>query len=226
MVMSKISDIEILNRPREKAILEGIESLSNNELLALIIRCGVKNISALEIADNILNEYSTLSELVKTDIHTIMKVKGIKKAKALELIAVLELTKRINNENARKMTAIKNDEDIYKMVKTELENETQEKFLVIFLNVKLSIIKKITMFQGGDASSLVDINLIYRKAIESGAKKIICVHNHPSGDSTPSDEDLLLTDKIKSVGKILRIEMLDHIIIGKNNYFSFKKNNL
>lgn len=222
--MSKIKDLEIQNRPREKAFLEGIDTLSDKELLALIIRCGVKNISALELADNIINEYKTLSELVKTDVYRIMKVKGIKKAKALEIIAVLELAKRINNESARKVQYINNDNDIYMLIKTELENENQEKFMVIFLNIKMAIIKKSILFKGGEASSLVDINLVYKKAIECGAKKIICVHNHPSGDSTPSEEDIILTKRIHQIGKIVKIELLDHLIIGKNNYFSFKRN--
>lgn len=221
--MSKISDIEIFSRPREKALHEGIESLSEKELLALIIRCGVKNLSALDLADNIIKEHGSISSLLKTDIYRIMKVKGIKKAKALELLAVIELSKRMNKELVRNKKLVRNDTDVYDIVRYELENETQEKFIVIFLNIKLEIIKKEILFQGGDSSSLIDINLIYKKAIECGAKRIVCVHNHPSGDSSPSNEDIMVTDKIRNIGKLTNIELLDHIIIGKNNYFSFKK---
>lgn len=221
--MSKISDIEIYNRPREKALKNGINSLTNKELLAIIIRCGIKDTSALDIAANILEKYKSLIDLFNADMHDLMKIKGIKKAKSIEISAILELAKRaIIEKNAGKIS-IKNSQDIYELLKFELENQSQECFVAIYLNIKLSIIKKQTLFIGGETSSLVDINLLFKNAIACGARKIICVHNHPSGDPTPSSEDINITNKIRDISKILKIELLDHIIIGKNGYFSFEK---
>ena len=221
--MSKISNIEKQQRPREKALLEGVNVLSDKELLALIIRCGIKGMSAIEIADNILNEFGSLSKFLNLDMHSFMKIKGIKIAKAIELSAIIELAKRIGREESRKIRYIKDASDVYEMLKEQLENENQEYFVVLFLNVKLSVIKREVMFIGGESSSLIDINLIFKKAMLSGARKIICVHNHPSGDPTPSKEDVLLTQKIRDISEITNIELLDHVIIGKNDYVSFKK---
>lgn len=221
--MSKIKNIEISQRPREKALLNGIKSLSTKELLAIIIRCGTKDVSAIEIADLLLSNYGSLSNLLNSDIYGLMKIKGIKKAKAIEIMAILELTKRISNESNKNVLSIREAEDVYKIFKMELENEQQEHFVVLFLNVKLVIIKRETLFVGGETSSIIDINLLFKKALICGARKIICIHNHPSGDSTPSNEDIKLTDKIRKVCEIVKIDLLDHIIIGRNNYFSFAK---
>lgn len=221
--MSKIKDIDLYNRPREKALTNGIKSLDDRELLALIIRCGVKDLSALDIADFLLLEYKSLSNLLSADIHGLMKIKGIKKAKAIEFIAVLELAKRANYENNSKVMSIKESKDIYDLFKVDLENEKQEHFIVIFLNIKLTIIKKETLFIGGECSSIVDVNLLFKKAIECGARRIICVHNHPSGDPTPSKEDILITERIRSICEIVKVQLIDHIIIGKNKYFSFEQ---
>lgn len=221
--MSKIANIDICNRPREKALVSGIHTLNNQELLALIIRCGTKGISALEIGENILKKYGTLNALFNCDIYSLMEIKGIKKAKALELIAILELAKRASDEKKVQTTYIKNALDIYNLYKIPLENCSQENFVVIFLNIKLKIIKKETLFVGGEVSSIVDVNLIFKKALTCGARKIICLHNHPSGDIYPSREDIELTNTIKKVGEIVKIELLDHIIIGKDNFFSFKQ---
>ena len=221
--MSKISSIESYNRPREKALTQGISSLTNQELLAIIIRCGIKGISSLELAEHIIKEYGSLYQLFNADLYSLMHIKGIKKAKALELISVIELSKRVSKETNREVIKINNSDDIYKIFKTELGNSSQEQFIVVFLNINLKIIKKEVLFIGGESSSLIDVNLLYKKALLCGAKKIICLHNHPSGELLPSKEDLLITEKIKNIGEILKITLLDHLIITKNDYFSFKK---
>lgn len=221
--MSKISNINKYDRPREKVLMSGIKNLSDSELLAIIIRCGIKGISAIDIGKIILEKYGSLFNLLTTDVYSLMKIKGIKKAKAIELMAVIELAKRVGNEKNRELVTIKDADSAYNYVKAELENEMQENFLVLFLNVKLKVIKKENLFVGGECSSLVDINLLFKKAITCGARKIICIHNHPSGDPTPSSEDINLTNRIRQVAKIVKIELLDHIIVGKTDYFSFSK---
>ena len=224
--MSNIKEIAISNRPREKMIREGIECLTNEELLAIIIGSGGKNNSVLDISRALLDEYKSLSNLLNCDIYSLMKIKGIKKARAIAIMAIIEIVKRANKEERDFNKPISRAEDVYDLFKEELENEKQEKFLVLYLNIKLQIIKKETLFVGGSSSSLIDINFLFKSAISVGAKSIICIHNHPSGDPNPSKEDMLLTSTIKDLSKITKINLLDHIIIGKNGFFSFRKSNL
>ena len=219
--MSKIADLELLQRPREKALLNGIHSLSNIELLAIIIRCGTRQCSALELAQVVLNEYGTLNNLIATDMYELMKIKGIKKAKALELSAIIELIKRVSREDKNHLLPINNSQLAYELAKDELKDDRQEKFMIIFLNIKLNVIKKEILFVGGEHSSLIDVNLIFKKALACGAKKIICLHNHPSGNPIPSNEDIAITSKIRNIGELINIELLDHIIVGDGDYFSF-----
>lgn len=221
--MSKISNIEVYNRPREKVLVKGIKNLSNKELLALIIRCGIKGVSSLDMSEMILNKYGSLSNLLNADIYSLMEIKGIKNAKAIELMAVIELAKRVGYEKASKIITIRDADSVYSYLKVELENEIQEHFVVLFLNVKLKLIKKENLFLGGESSSLVDINFIFKKAIACGAKKIICIHNHPSGDPTPSQQDIQLTHRLYEAGELLGIKLLDHLIIGDDQFISLKE---
>ena len=202
--MSLIKDIDISNRPREKMLREGIDRLSDEELIAIILRNGTKNNSVLDIAKDLIKQYGGLNGLLNCDIYSLMKIKGIKKAKAITLLTILEITKRANKERMH-------------------FNEKQENFMVIYLNIKLHIIKKEILFKGGDTGAYVDVNMMFKNAILCGAKNIICVHNHPSGDSSPSKEDMDITENIRNLSKITKINLLDHIIIGKKEYFSFKE---
>lgn len=223
--MSLIRNINPSDRPREKLIREGVESLSNEELLALLIGSGTKNNSALDISKELLERYGGLNNLLNCDIYSLMKIKGIKKAKANLLIAILEISKRASKEKINFIQTFTSAKDIYDLTRNDLEFESQEKFIVIYLNVKLQIIKKETLFKGGETKAFIDINMIFKHAILCGAKNIICVHNHPSGDSTPSEEDIKITNDIRSLSKIVKIPLLDHIIIGKKEYFSFSQMN-
>lgn len=224
--MSKIADIKKHNRPREKVLMHGFSSLNDEELLAIIIRCGTKEKSAIEIGEVILNHYGSIFNLLNCDMYDLMRIKGIKKAKAIEIMASIELAKRAKREKNLEVAYIKSAKDAYEYVKSELESGKQEQFIVVFLNIKLKIIKKETMFIGGEDSSLVDINLMIKKALACGARKIICFHNHPSGEVFPSKEDVNLTNKIRSICDFVKIELIDHLIIGKDNYFSFKEANI
>lgn len=223
--MSLIKNIEPSNRPREKLIREGVKSLSNEELLAILIGSGTRDNSALDIARGLLDKYGNFNNLLNCDIYSLMKMKGIKKARANLLIAVLEISKRANKEKINFVKKFNNANDIYNLVKDELEFESQEKFIAIYLNVKLQIIKKETLFKGGATKAYVDINMLFKNAILCGAKSIICIHNHPSGDSTPSKEDIELTNDIRKISNIVKIPLIDHIIVGKKEYFSFKQMN-
>lgn len=220
MVLIKIKDILESQRPRERFINNGAKSLSNQELLAIILRNGTKKESSLDIANKVIQKYPYLSDLYSCDIYSLMKIDGIKKAKAIEILAIFELYKRLKDETKKKDYYISDKEKAYEIVKNDLCDEKQENFVVLFLNLRLKLIKIEYLFKGGDTCSIVDINLIFRKAIEYGSKKIVCIHNHPSGDVTPSREDMELTRKIYRIGDIMNIQLIDHLIVGKDNYSS------
>ena len=136
MAMNKISSIDKSNRPREKALMTGIKNLSDSELLAIVIRCGIRGVSAIEMGKIILEKYGSLSNLLSIDVYSLMEIKGIKKAKAIELMAVIELAKRVGCESTRSMITINDANTAYNCVGAELENERQEHFIVLFLNIK------------------------------------------------------------------------------------------
>lgn len=210
-------------RPREKALYNGIDSLSNEELLALILRCGTKNKNVIELATFIMKKYYTFNNLINCTYEELIKIEGIKQAKAVEILAIMEISKRIQKNRIGELKKINSPEDIYKHFSLLINEEKQEVFMVIFLNIKSHIIKYEKLFIGGVNSSIIDINVIFKKAINYGASKIICLHNHPSGDSSPSTQDVLITKKIMKVGEIVSVPLVDHIIIGKGNYTSLKK---
>lgn len=219
----EFKNIPIKERPREKAINQGIEYLSNSELLAIVLRCGTKNKSVIELANFILSKYYNLNNLVNCSYNELIEIEGIKQAKAIEILAIMEIAKRVQISKINDKKKITSPEDIYEYFSVFLKEEKQEVFMVVFLNIKSHIIKYEKMFVGGINSSLIDVNLIFKKAISYGASKIICIHNHPSGDPTPSTQDILVTKKILKVGDIVDVQVLDHIIIGNMSYISLKK---
>ncbi len=224
--MFKIKDTPILQRPREKAIKYGFNTLSDAELLAIIIKTGTKEFSAVEIAKQIINKYENFINLSKVSINELMLFKGVKKVKAIEIMAVNEILKRMMKNHINSLEKIKSPNDIVSYFEKILRNENQEVFIVVFLDVKNQIIKYETLFKGGINFSLIDVNIIFKRAIDLCSVKIICLHNHPSGDAAPSTNDIEITKKINAIGKILGITLLDHIIIGKGKYTSLMQRNI
>lgn len=210
-------------RPREKALINGIDSLSNEELLALILRCGTKNKNVIDLAFSIMKKYYTFNNLLNCTYEELITIEGIKQAKAIEILAIMEISKRIQRNKIGELKRINKPEDIYNYFSLLINEEKQEVFMVIFLNIKSNIIKYEKLFVGGINFSIIDVNLIFKKALNYGASKIICLHNHPSGDSSPSNQDILITKKIMKVGEIVNVPLIDHIIIGKGNFVSLKK---
>lgn len=221
-----ISDIPFEERPREKAKRNGIENLSNEELLALVFRCGSKTSNVIDLANTIMEKYKTFNNLVNSTYEDLIKLNGIKEVKALEILAIMEIAKRVGKNKINNLKAIKSPRDIYEHFSVLLKDRNQEVFMVIFLNIKSHIIRYEELFKGGLNSSIVDVNLIFKKAISYNASKIICLHNHPSGDPTPSKQDIMVANKIDKIGGILEINVMDHIIIGKGRYFSFKESEI
>ena len=215
-----IKELSIYERPRERAISEGIEKLSTGELLSIIIRCGTKNKSVKDLSNEIL----LLGNLKDLTYNKLLTIKGIGKVKAIEIMSLIELSKRINIDNNKEVIKIKCAQDIYDNFKYLFNNQKQELFYCIYLNNKNIVIDKKLLFIGTINKSIVHPREIFKYAYLMSASGIICIHNHPSGDISPSLEDIKLTNAIISIGKLQNIPVLDHIIIGNNSYYSFLEN--
>lgn len=216
-----IKKLPLEENPREKAIAYGIETLSNIELLALILRTGNKEENVIELASRVLLEIGGMKHLNEMNYAFLVKIRGIKKAKAIELLSVLELSKRIHNLNYE--TIMMNDpKNIYLYMKNKMCLLNQEHFVVLCLNTKCHLIKEKTLFIGTSNMSLVTAKEIFREAIQANSSFIVLCHNHPSGDSTPSEADLSLTKYVKELGEMMGIKVLDHIIIGRNEFYSME----
>lgn len=219
----KIMDIPISERPIEKLINFGAETLNNQELLAVILRCGTKGQNILTLSDRILSEVNGLNGILNITYDEIKKIKGIKTVKASQILALGELFRRFNTLKADRKITINSPKDIAEMLMIEMANLNQEILKLIILNSKNKIIKIKDVFKGTLNSSLVHPREIYCEAIKSSGASIIICHNHPSGDPTPSEEDINITLRLIECGKIIGINLLDHIIVGDKKYLSLKE---
>lgn len=219
----KIKELTINERPYEKAVKNGISSLSNRELLAIILRSGTKSQSVLELGDILLQEYHGFSNMSNATFQDLTKIKGIKETKALQLLACFEINRRLALEKTQGSHIMNHPKEFITWLNQEIGNQMQEHFLVVFLDTKNTMMKYKTIFIGTINMSLIHPREIYKEALHIGCTKIICVHNHPSGDVQASKEDILMTKRLQEVGEIVGIPLLDHIIVGKNNYLSFRE---
>lgn len=215
-----IKEIPIDERPREKMLKQGPRYLSNSELIAIILKTGIKGESVLEIANRLLFSINDLSELENISIEELVLIKGIGKVKALEIKASIELSKRILTFSKEKL-AFHSPKDVYLYLKNTLIKD-QEQIICLYLDTKGFLKQKKTVFIGSLAETPIHPREIFKWAVKYSAIGIIIVHNHPSGDPTPSKEDLEVTRQIVDCGKMMKIEIFDHIIIGKD-YYSFKE---
>ena len=203
-------------RPREKAIYYGIETLSNQELVAVILRTGNKEMSVLNLAQFLLDEIGGFQELKDIDYQRLIQIKGIKQAKAIEL---MQSKQSIKNR-------IRQPKDAYAYIKNKLMFEKQEKVVLLCLNNHLEIVQDKLLFIGSGDVSLLETKEVFQYTLRSGCNRIILIHNHPSGNPKPSHEDQEITRKIEMMAKHLDIEFIDHIIIGDHCYYSFKLNQI
>lgn len=221
----KIKEVPTLERPYEKLELYGEQKLSNSELLAIIIKTGNREESVVTLAQKILNMCGdNLRVLQDISITELMKIKGIGKVKAIQLKAVCELAKRMGQPLNTNKIIIKSPEDVANLVMEELRYETKEEARVIILNIKNIVQKIVKVSQGGTNFAVIEPKEVLADAIKLGAPRIILLHNHPSGDSTPSKSDYDVTDKIYECASIMGIELLDHIVIGDGNFESIFRN--
>ena len=207
-------------RPREKAIYNGIETLSNQELIAVILRTGNKEMSVLNLASLLLEEIGGFQELKDIDYQRLIQIKGIKQAKAIELMACIELVKRMQSKLSIK-NRIRQPKDAYAYIKNKLMFEKQEKVILLCLNSRLEIIQEKLLFIGSGDASMLETKEVFQHTLRCGANRIILIHNHPSGNPAPSVEDELITQKIKEMADCLEIEFIDHLIVGKHCFYSF-----
>lgn len=222
-----IKDIPLNERPRERLINKGVEYLSNEDLLAILLKTGTKENSVKVLANNILKQLDDINNLKEINLERLVKIKGIGKAKACELLAAIELGKRLNKKiDNLNQIKIYSSNSIYEYYQDKLKDKLQEYFYCVYLDTKNHIIKDKLLFIGTINESLIHPREIFKEAYLLSASSIICIHNHPSGNVNPSNNDIIMTKQLVEVGKILGIKVLDHIIIGKDNYYSFNDNNL
>lgn len=219
-----IKDIIKSERPRERLLEVGEKSLSNEELLSIILKTGTKNISVKDLSRKILNEIKDISNLKDITYNKLIKIKGIGTVKAIEILASLELGRRVYYTNVKQKIKLNNTTIVFEYFKNLFINETQENFYALYLNTKTELISYKLLFKGTINTSVVHPREIFKHAFLESANSIIVIHNHPSNNTMPSKEDIELTNKLFEIGNIMAIPVIDHIIIGINNYYSFYEN--
>lgn len=218
-----IHDLPPAERPRERLIKLGSEALSAQEVLALILGSGVKGESVMVTAQRLLSQFGNLRDIANASMEELSMVKGIGVAKAGQIKAASELGKRMNNySDSEGKVIIKTPEDVLSQVKAKLKDKKKEYFLTLMLNTRNHLMKIDTISMGSLDSSIVHPREVFKEAISASAASVIFVHNHPSGDPQPSDDDIKLTKRLMEAGKIIGIEVLDHVIIGNESYVSIK----
>ncbi|MEX5672667.1 hypothetical protein BUY18_00450 [Staphylococcus cohnii] len=216
----KINELADHQKPRERMLSQGARYLSHAELLAILINTGRKGSSSLDIANELLKSVDNLKELKALSINDLNKVKGVGLYKALILKAAFELGERIHSGSVDDKIQITSPKDVADFMMGQMEHLKQEKFIVLFLNSKNIVIKKKTIFIGTLNASIVHPREIFSEAIKCASNAIIVLHNHPSGDTTPSNEDIKTTERLRECGQLLGIDLLDHVIIGDHEYLS------
>ncbi|TSI03397.1 JAB domain-containing protein [Lysinibacillus sp. BW-2-10] len=218
-----LRDVHADERPRERLIRQGVQSLSNQELIAILLRTGTKKESVLTIANRVLKEFEKIHELKHATFEEIVSIRGIGEAKAAQLLAAIELGRRLAQKQVDSRFTIRSPQDAATFLIPEMSSLQQEHFVVLFLNVKNQVLHKQTIFIGSLNSSIVHPREIYREAVKRSAASIICAHNHPSGVPSPSPEDIDVTKRIQEAGFIMGIDLIDHIIIGDHQFISLKE---
>lgn len=223
--MNRISDLPILERPREKANRYGINSLSDEELIALLIGSGGVDNSALDIAKTMLYDCGGLYNLANKNIEQLKLYKGVKDARALTLAAIFEIAKRYNIKQAEKGEYIVDSEYLYNKYKNRLMTNGQETFVLIILDKKKKVVHEVELYRGSNRRITVSFHDIFKIIMMYDGFYIFVIHNHPEGNSVPSKEDILFTREILNRCEKMEVTLLDHLIIAKDGYYSFYREN-
>jgi DNA repair protein RadC len=225
-IFKSIKDWRSDERPRERLLRNGASSLSDSELIAILIGNGTKNKSAVDLGRELLEKYNTITDLAKCDLIQFTKISGIGPAKAITLAATFELNKRLKSAPFDELRVMRTPDDITDYYISKYRGIMQEQFRVLLLNSSNQIFKEVLISTGSLNASIVHPREVFREAITNSSASIVLLHNHPSGNPYPSKEDIAITKQLKESGKIIAIEVIDHIIIAGDKYYSFAKNGL
>ncbi|MDO8495112.1 MAG: DNA repair protein RadC [bacterium] len=220
----KIKDLPKIERPREKLIAKGAENLKDSELLAILLRTGTIGKNVIEISSQILTKHSK-KRLLQMTYNDLSKISGIDSAKATTLLAAFELSKRALEVNDTNLPVISDAKDAVAQL-SDMRDLKKEHLVALYLNAKNQLVHKETISMGTLNANLVHPREVFEPALKYSAAQIIAAHNHPSGDPKPSEDDLEVTKRLTEVGKMMGIELMDHVIVSKNNHFSFKEEKL
>ncbi len=210
-------------RPRERLIQDGPKSLSNHELLAIMLRTGSKEESVVQLANKLLTTFEGLRLLKDASVEEMTNIKGIGTAKAVQILAAVELGRRIHRLQYEDRYVIRSPEDAANYVMEDMRFLSQEHFVCLYLNTKNQVLHQQTIFIGSLNASIVHPREVFKEAFRRSAASFICIHNHPSGDPSPSREDIEVTKRLNECGKLIGIELLDHLIIGDQKFISLKE---
>ncbi|MGL4623914.1 MAG: RadC family protein [Culicoidibacterales bacterium] len=210
-------------QPRERFFHCGVDGLSNQELMMVILETGTKAVNVSEVAQAVLETSLNLGSMQKLQFPELMQIPGIGKAKAIKLLAAIELGKRIHTYELVRTKRIRSPKDCAQMFLADLRFEQQEQFICLYLNTKNEIIHQKKIYIGGLNSIVIHPREVFQQAIRVAAASVICLHNHPSGDATPSQDDIKTTKRLIEVGELVGIEVLDHLVLGDNTFTSLKE---
>ena len=210
------------DRPREKVIANGVQYLSDSELLAILLGSGTRNMTVVELARQVLHKSgNSLHELGRQTISDLVAIKGIGPAKAITLLAAMELGRRRGATQQTERIPVKSSETVFKLFHPILGDLDHEEFWLLMLNRANRVLGRFKVSQGGLSGTVIDTRIILKKALDNLASSIVVCHNHPSGNNQPSDADVKITEKLKKAAEMLEIKLLDHVIIADKSYFSF-----
>lgn len=221
-----IKDLPKEERPRERIIKYGSEKLSNEELLSIILRCGIKSKSVNELSKDILKEFNGLANLKNCTINRLNRIDGMGLSKSTIILATVELGRRIYLDSSNEKVILKNPKSIYEHTKYLFNDKKQELFYCLYFNNKQELIGEKLLFIGTVNKSITHPREVFKSAYLYSATSIICLHNHPSGDVNPSRDDIVFTKALVEIGLIQKIPIIDHVIVSNNSYFSFNDNGL
>lgn len=225
-MVHRIQDLEVNDKPRERLAELGASALSNAELLAILLRVGLPGENAVQVGQRLLKQFGGLSGLHRGSFEELCHQKGVGKAKASQIKAAIELGRRLPREDAEEKPVIRGPGDVATLVQYEMIGLPQENLWVLLLDTRNRVLKIEKLYKGSLNSSTVRIGELFKSALTNNAASVILTHNHPSGDPTPSPEDVALTRAASQAGHLLDVEVLDHIVIGQNKYVSLKDRGL
>lgn len=223
---NSINNIPTYERPRERFIKYGVENLQTSELISIILNTGSKDMSVIEVANSILNGVSNISDLKYLTLNKLKEINGVGEVKAIKLLSAIELGKRVYYDKDIIKIKLNTAQKVFDYMKDKFNDNKQEYFYALYLDNKKNLIDKKLLFVGTLNQSIVHPREVFKYAYLLSASSIICVHNHPSGDSEPSKEDIILTKSLSEIGILQGIKVVDHIIIGKDYYSFFENGNI